>query len=135
MTDDTEGNLKNYAIAPRRKAAMPRPAVEDNHADDRVSDGGKPILSTPVAAPAIKPPTEAEKRNLIDSKGGHGSNPKNHLQELRKNRDKTTKRFINISFPSDLKQRLDKASYENGVASAEIVRAAVDKYLHENGYE
>lgn len=92
-------------------------------------------MSTPSTPLAIKPRTETERRSLIDAKDGHGNNPKNHLQELRKNRDKTAKRFINISFPSELKRRLDHASYENGVASAEIVRAAVDKYLRENGYE
>jgi hypothetical protein len=151
MKQPQPDNLRAYTIAPRRTGQKRNEPAElpDQDSDPAAVSGettpsavepdrpqspilakgqtGRPALNQAKREPdsAKAASQEAVKRGTKDT----------HLQELRKRRDKSSKHFVNVAFPSGLKQRLDQASYENDVPSAEIVRVAVDKYLRENGYD
>lgn len=163
MKEPQPDNIKSYTIAPRRTAQKrdEPAAVPDENNDLSVASGEttpsavepdrpqSPILAKvqtgrPALSHAKREPDNANADTKGDGKDTAQASPKdavtrgtkdNHLQELRKRRDKSSKHFVNVAFPSVLKQRLDQASYENQVPSAEIVRVAVDKYLRDNGYD
>ncbi|MCJ9749078.1 hypothetical protein, partial [Neorhizobium sp. SHOUNA12A] len=56
------------------------------------------------------------------------------LKNLKRSKQRSVKFFINIALDYELKARLQKASQENDLKMTQVVKAALDFYLKENGY-
>ncbi|MCJ7996826.1 hypothetical protein J5N58_20390 [Rhizobium cremeum] len=56
------------------------------------------------------------------------------LQELKQNKARESKHFVNCPLDYDTKKRLERAASENDLKMTVIVKAAIDQFLKDNGY-
>lgn len=78
--------------------------------------------------------TPEERRKNDTQQANQREDSRNRLRELRQNRERESKHFVNVSLDYDTKRRLEKAAHENGLKMAVILRDAIDQYLTANGY-
>ena len=78
--------------------------------------------------------TPEERRKNDTQQANQREDSRNRLRELRRNRERESKHFVNVSLDYDTKRRLEKAAHDNGLKMTVILRDAIDQYLSENGY-
>jgi hypothetical protein len=106
---------------PATEAKAEAPAAADSQPP--VSSRSNVILPTPEARQerAANKALEREASRL-------------RLQELKQNRARESKHFVNCPLDYDTKKRLERAASENDVKMTVIVKAAIDQFLRDNGY-
>ncbi|MBA8862502.1 hypothetical protein FHW19_004248 [Ochrobactrum anthropi] len=132
--------LSDFPVASRRRPtaeeennpnAAALPAAENAQ---KQTTGPSTELETRRARPKSQFVTPDERRANDTQQANQREDSRNRLRELRRNRERESKHFVNVSLDYDTKRRLEKAAHDNGLKMSVILRDAIDQYLTENGY-
>lgn len=131
--------LSDFPVASRR-----RPSTTDEKKPIAELDGTEEIANEKISQSsdtkkqAIHSKSQfvtPEERRTNDTKeANQREDSRNRLRQLRRDRERESKHFVNVSLDYDTKRRLEKAAHENGLKMSVILRDAIDQYLTENGY-
>lgn len=132
--------LSDFPVASRKRASADdrkKPADESND-DADLANKEMPKSSPEPEKQRVRSKsqflTPEERRKSDTQQANHREDSRNRLRELRQNRERESKHFVNVSLDYDTKRRLEKAAHENGLKMSVILRDAIDQYLTENGY-
>ncbi len=131
--------LSDFPVASRRRASpddRKKPAaalMEDDLANMEIPEPpAEPERQRVRSKSEFLTPEERRKNDTQQANQREDS--RNRLRELRRNRERESKHFVNVSLDYDTKRRLEKAAHDNGLKMSVILRDAIDQYLTENGY-
>ncbi|WP_234614146.1 hypothetical protein [Agrobacterium vitis] len=123
---------------------MSQPAI-DNEAENAVAShqpdevaveeapAQVPAVHVPPRSSLILPSPEA-RRERATNKSLEREASRIRLQELKQNKARESKHFVNCPLDYDTKKRLERAASENDLKMTVIVKAAIDQFLKDNGY-
>jgi len=120
-------DLKDFSIATRRPEATPVKAV-------KVAEPVEPAAKDETDATMLPKPSARERRETAETRALAQEDVRQSLKNLKRSKQRVAKFFINIALDYDLKARLQRASLENDLKMTQVVKAALDYYLTENGY-
>lgn len=138
--------LSDFPVAPRRARQ-----IETDHAVTPVKDDVDSLSAAEIVAPEIADAPFVEQKPRKDRSAPLSVTPderraravenaiqredsRNRLRDLRKSRERESKHFVNVPLDYDTKRRLERAAHDNDLKMTVIMRAAIDKYLTDNGY-
>jgi len=131
--------LSDFPVASRRRPSTTdeeKPIAELDGTEDIANE--KASQSSDTKKRAIHSKSQIvtpEERRTNDTKAANQrEDSRNRLRQLRRDRERESKHFVNVSLDYDTKRRLEKAAHENGLKMSVILRDAIDQYLTENGY-
>lgn len=137
--------LTDFPVAPRRTRAIETDhgvtPVNDADSSSAAETAATEITDAPVveqkprkdrSAPLSVTPEERRARAVESAIQREDS--RNRLRDLRKSRERESKHFVNVPLDYDTKRRLERAAHDNDLKMTVIMRAAIDKYLTDNGY-
>lgn len=131
--------LSDFPVASRRRASADdrkKPAaalIEDDLANMEIPEpSAEPERQRVGSKSQFVTPEERRKNDTQQANQREDS--RNRLRELRRNRERESKHFVNVSLDYDTKRRLEKAAHDNGLKMTVILRDAIDQYLTANGY-
>lgn len=142
-------SISDFPVAPRRSRgnvpkSMSPPAI-DNEAENLVASDHPdqvaieeapakvPDDQVPQRSSLILPSPEA-RRERATSRSLEREASRIRLQELKQNKARESKHFVNCPLDYDTKKRLERAASENDLKMTVIVKAAIDQFLKDNGY-
>ncbi|MCQ1855472.1 hypothetical protein [Neorhizobium galegae] len=120
-------DIKDFSIASRK----PESKLDENP----TAPSNEPVL--PVDKPSaqmLPKPSEEQRRQTAEARAIAQEDVRYSLKNLKRSKQRSVKFFINIALDYELKARLQKASQENDLKMTQVVKAALDFYLNENGY-
>ncbi|CUX72319.1 MULTISPECIES: hypothetical protein [Agrobacterium] len=137
--------LTEFAVAPRK----PKPPVAEQQVQDTptaaettntpVNDTApaervEEIVAEPKAAAGLITSDENVQRQRATTRALNNETSRLRLKELKQNKARESKHFVNVPLDYDTKQRLSRASIDNDVKMTVILKAAIDQFLKDNGY-
>lgn len=134
-------SVDDLDLAPRK----PRSATTVNSStgeDDKVTKlperkkqepAEEPISSSDTVTERMRE-TDTERRERIQQQYDERERGRSSLVALKQKRRRESKHFVNVPLNWEDKQRIAKAAFENDLSQTEIAKAAIDKFLTENGY-
>ncbi|CAN7698418.1 hypothetical protein [Neorhizobium tomejilense] len=120
-------DIKDFSIASRK------PESKLNKSSNVPSSEPTLPVDKPSAQMLLKP-TEEQRRQTAEARAIAQEDVRYSLKNLKRSKQRSVKFFINIALDYELKARLQKASQENDLKMTQVVKAALDFYLKENGY-
>ncbi|MGV1788503.1 MULTISPECIES: hypothetical protein [Agrobacterium] len=123
---------------------MSQPAI-DNEAENAVASHQPDevaVEEAPAQVPAVQVPSRSSlilpspeaRRERATNKSLEREASRIRLQELKQNKARESKHFVNCPLDYDTKKRLERAASENDLKMTVIVKAAIDQFLKDNGY-
>nr|CAD6438437.1 hypothetical protein REQ54_04640 [Rhizobium sp. Q54] len=142
-------SISDFPVAPRRSRgnvpnSMSQPAI-DNEAENGVTSDQLdevaveaatdqvPVVQVPPRSGLILPSPET-RRERATNKSLEREASRTRLQQLKQNKARESKHFVNCPLDYDTKKRLERAASENDLKMTVIVKAAIDQFLKDNGY-
>lgn len=139
--------INDFPVAPRRQ----RPPSPEKAAEQAAEIAGKvqqpreDIVegAIPLASAEQRPtakhsdlilPTPDARRERASAKALEQEASRLRLHQLKQNRARESKHFVNTPLDYDTKKRLERAASENDIKMTVIVKAAIDQFLRDNGY-
>lgn len=131
--------LSDFPVASRRRPSttdVKQPTAELDGTEDVANEKVSQSLDIKKLAIHSKSQfvTPEERRTNDTKEANKREDSRNRLRQLRRDRERESKHFVNVSLDYDTKRRLEKAAHENGLKMSVILRDAIDQYLTENGY-
>jgi hypothetical protein len=123
---------------------MSQPAI-DNEAENAVAShqpDEAAVEEAPAQVQAVQVPPRSSlilpspeaRRERATNKSLEREASRIRLQELKQNKARESKHFVNCPLDYDTKKRLERAASENDLKMTVIVKAAIDQFLKDNGY-
>ncbi|MBB4145708.1 hypothetical protein [Rhizobium rhizoryzae] len=142
-------SISDFPVAPRRSRGnvpnpMSQPAI-DNEAENAVAShqpDEAAVEEAPAQVQAVQVPPRSSlilpspeaRRERATNKSLEREASRIRLQELKQNKARESKHFVNCPLDYDTKKRLERAASENDLKMTVIVKAAIDQFLKDNGY-
>lgn len=142
-------SISDFPVAPRRSRGnvpnpMSQPAIDheaenvvpSDHLDQVALEQAPakvPDVQAPQRSSLILPSPEA-RRERATNKSLEREASRIRLQELKQNKARESKHFVNCPLDYDTKKRLERAASDNDLKMTVIVKAAIDQFLKDNGY-
>ncbi|CDZ55598.1 hypothetical protein [Neorhizobium galegae] len=120
-------DLKDFSIALRKQEAKLERPPESPVAS-------QPSLVEKSATKMLPKPSAEERQEVAEARALSQQDVSYSLKNLKRSKQRSVKFFINIALDYELKARLQRASQENDLKMTQVVKAALDYYLKENGY-
>lgn len=147
--DRGSSSITDFPVAPRRPRTAPaEPAQKPEVAQEPEKVvANEPATEAKAEAPVTansQPPVSSRSSVILPTPEARQERAANkalereasrlRLQELKQNRARESKHFVNCPLDYDTKKRLERAASENDVKMTVIVKAAIDQFLRDNGY-
>ncbi len=137
---ESKVTLSDFPVASRRRTST---GDRKKPSDEFIDDADLANKEMPKSSPEPEKQrvrsksqllTPDERRKNDTQQANQREDSRNRLRDLRQDRQRESKHFVNVSLDYDTKRRLEKAAHENGLKMSVILRDAIDQYLTENGY-
>jgi len=137
--------VSDFAVAPRRsrpleQAATPADSAYPAELSTKIRNADQPQEPAPLGTEADQPanpliaPTQEARRERATTRALQREDSRVRLRDLKRARDRESKHYVNCPLDYDTKMRLQKAAIENDVKMTDIMKAAIDQFLKDNGY-
>ena len=137
--------LQEFAVAPRKPkppaaeqnvedTATPAETAETPEAAPAPAQGVNDTVPEPKAGAGLITPDENVQRQGATTRALNNETSRQRLKDLKQNKARESKHFVNVPLDYDTKQRLSRASIDNDVKMTVILKPAIDQFLKDNRY-